>query len=266
MLAYLTLSATAQHPELRQALQFAIANQGREVPGPETMTAEFDYLQASASPSEAAEVLPLARTCVASHNDVARRLGLGTFLVVALRPKDGAALLSGYVDFLGRLLGDSDVGVRGPITAILSDMQPAPPPSVVPYALAHLDDKGISERDILGLAQLLLRAAPHDFSVHRAILSRVKESPSVQPALWSGLIIQFGMTLGGSPSEDEQVNEFIGRALSSSQAEVQRAAIGVISGRRGLVARFAANLAQIAADQNADAPTREAAGQALASK
>jgi hypothetical protein len=161
---------------------------------------------------------------------------LGTFLVVALRPKDGAALLSGYVDFLGRLLGDSDVGVRGPITAILSDMQPAPPPSVVPYALAHLDDKGISERDILGLAQLLLRAAPHDFSVHRAILSRVKESPSVQPA------------------------------LSSSQAEVQRAAIGVISGRRGLVARFAANLAQIAADQNADAPTREAAGQALASK
>lgn len=261
---WLPFQAAGQHPDLRQKLEGILGTQDRaDVPGPEDLQPQFDILYDASSAAEAAEVLPLARRCLRSSNLTVRRDGVATFLVVAMRPKDGAALLSGDIELLGQLLGDPERQIRGAVAYVFYAMQPAPPSAVVPHLLPHLEDEGNSERDILGLSDALLRAAPNDAAVLRALLNTVKRSPSDQPGLWAGLIRCFANAPGGAPLEKKQVIEFLAQALSGAEPEVQRSAIDAIRGRRDLLARFEPALVHIATDQHENRQTREAAEQAL---
>jgi len=249
-LIFLVLAAApsfAQRNQIVQLFQSILSGGGNgTLPALEELFTKVNENTVGAlSISEVNEVLPLARQCLQSPRAEVRQDGLVLMMAASTRA-DSTKLLDAYIDDLGALLSGPEgaISLRHGALYILGSTKPRPASKAINYLSSHLEDSRNSNEEALTIAAGLLESSPTDATVHKTLAVVARRG---DPGLTSGVI----RTLGLSKTRNPEALSLLGTGLNGGDRFVRESAVEAVSRLETDVrARFAPQLARIAADPN----------------
>ncbi len=254
-----TSSCLAQENPIRQLFQ-SILTQPAAMPSTEQLFSTVNETTVGALPaSEVAAILPLARQCLQSANNVVRQDGLILLIAVVTRP-DSAKVLEPYIDDLGALLSGPEgaISLRHGALYVLGSLKPTLPPKAIAHLNAHLEESRNSDEETLTIAASLLDSAPTDAAIVHKTLLVVSQRPD--PGLTGGVLRQLGLNKTRVP----EALDFIGRNLNHADPNVRASAVDAASRLdRDVRKQFTAQLSRILSDPSESEYMRSQARLAL---